>query len=189
MPVRDSELAGAFPSIVRDDARLALSGFPGVNLPAAWSFSVRVGSEVVSLPYRVYADPALIHTDQLTDRQRELVDCLLTRHSDGFVREQHLARIIGSNHVWVPPFVIQLVGEYVIEILHLIHQNLQHLDTSVYATFLRENPEFFATTKQRVASYWDCYHRNYKRDEYVGFKLLDFFQSLLRNSDRPLQQH
>jgi hypothetical protein len=91
------------------------------------TFSVRVGSEDVSIPYRIYHDPALIDTARLTSRQEELLDCLLTRHHSGFVRQEHLGRIVCCNHDWTPPFVVQLVGEYVIEILSLIRENSQIL--------------------------------------------------------------
>jgi hypothetical protein len=135
------------------------------------------------MPGRIHNDPELIHVAQLTELQREIIDCILTRHSDGFVREQNLARIIRSKNAWVPPFVIQLVGEYVIEILRVVHANLQNLDGAAYRTFLRANPAFFATTQRRVISYWNCYYRNYPREQYVGFQLLEFFKSLVGDSD------
>ncbi len=177
----NNELLHAFPAALRDNALLALSAFPENPHPSR-TFSVRVADQVVVLPYRIYHNPALIDTVPLNGVQKELVDCLLTRHNDAFVREEHLTRIISRNHIWIPPFVVQLVGEYVIEILHVIQHNLNLLDASIYEEFLRTNPELLAVTKQRVASYWDCYYRNCRRKEYVGFQLLDFLQSLVGNS-------
>jgi hypothetical protein len=89
--------------------------------------------------------------------QWELLDCLFTRHHDGIVRQKHLALIICSHNIWVPCFVVLLVGEYVVEILQVIQENLTHLETSTYADYVRANPEFLALTEQRVISYWDCY--------------------------------
>jgi hypothetical protein len=87
--------------------------------------------------------------------------------------------------MWIPPFVVQLVGEYVIEILFVIHKNLLNLNTSLYEQFLRMNPGFLAITEQRVISYWNCYHRwNYTRDEYIGFEVLQFFKSLVGKPPR-----
>jgi hypothetical protein len=146
------------------------------------TFPATVADQVVVLPRRIYHNPTLIDTVPLNSLHKELVDCLLTRHHDGFVRERHLTRIISRNHIWIPPFVIQLVGEYVIEILHVIQHNLNHLDTLIYGEFLQVNPELFATTKRRVTSYWNCYYRNCRRDEYAGFQLLDFLESLFVNS-------
>ena len=75
-----------------------------------------------------------------------------------------------------------------LEILRVVQQNLQNLDASTYGSFLRANPEFLATTERRVISYWNCYYRDQKREEYVGFQLLEFFRSLQRNSDRHLSE-
>jgi hypothetical protein len=180
--ISGEQLARSFPLAIRADVQVATSRFPVTRLLGE-NFSVRVGDEVLTLPDRIHTDPALIPLAQLTDLQKEFIDCLLTRHTDGFVREQHLARIIHSRNVWVPPFVIQLVGEYVIEILQVVKRNLQSLDTLVYGNFLRANPDFFATTERRVISYWNCYYRDHKRNGYVGFELLEFFKSLVRNSD------
>jgi hypothetical protein len=185
--ISGDQLACAFPVAIRADVQLATFRFPATRLLLG-NFSVRVEDEVMTLPRRIHNDPALIRLDQLTDLQREAVDCLLTRHSDGFVRQQHLGRIIHSRNVWVPPFVIQLVGEYVIEILQVVKQNLQNLDAFVYGNFLRANPDFFGTTERRVISYWDCYYRDQKREDYVGFQLLEFFRSLQRNIDGPLSE-
>jgi hypothetical protein len=76
--------------------------------------------------------------------------------------------------------VVQLVGEYAIEIIDVIHEHLNLLDRPLYREFLQANPEFFTQTGQRVLSYWDRYHRVHPRDEYGGFKVLEFFKSLGR---------
>jgi hypothetical protein len=107
----------------------------------------------------------------------------LTRHNEGFVRERHLKKIIGANQEWVPPFVVQLVGEYVIEILDVIWNNIHNLDAQLYKDFLADNPTLLARTKQRVVSYWDCYHRDQTRDNYVGFRITEFFDSLSDKSN------
>ena len=156
---------------------MALATFPANRLLGR-SFSVRVSDEELTIPYRLHNDLPLIHANSLTALQQEFASCLLTRHSDGLVREKYLAKIIGVKHSWIPPFVIQLAGEYVIEILRLIHQNLSVLDQALYAQFFHNNPEFLQKTGQRISSYWDCYFRNERREDYVGFKLLGFLQSL-----------
>jgi hypothetical protein len=43
-----------------------------------------------------------------------------------------------------------VVGEYVVEILQVICENLIYLETSIYADFLRSNPEFLELTEKRV---------------------------------------
>lgn len=72
-----------------------------------------------------------------------------------------------------------LLGEYVIEIIRIIEKNLKNLDVSLYSQFLLSNPSFLALTRQRVISYWDCYYRSIRKDEYSGFRVLRFFENLL----------
>lgn len=171
------QLASAFPSNFRQEALQACAAFPATRALGR-TIRIRVCGEPVAIPYRLYLDTTLIHTDSLSSRQREIVDCLLTRHNNGFTRQEHLIRIVSLNSSCVPPFVVQLAGEYVVEILEAIHQSLSTLDKALYTEFLRTNPAFLDLTAQRIASYWDCYHRDTKREDYVGFKILDFFRSL-----------
>jgi hypothetical protein len=177
----DSELANAFPTAVRGDALFALSKLPEPRFPFHPQFSVRVAGEVVSIPTRVYYEQTMVEMLPLSPLQKELLDCLLTRHHNGFVRQVHLERIIHSENVWIPPFVIQLLGEYVIEIFRIIDNNLGNLSVSIYEPFVRFNPQFIALTERRVMSYWNEYYRRYDRAEYLGFRLLRFFKSLAQN--------
>lgn len=174
----NSDLAAAFPSSVRTDALQVVSVLPQPPLNSE-TFSACVSGEVVRIPYRIYHDPALIDRTCLTPRQVELLGCLLTRHHNGFIRKEHLAGIIFANNEWIPPFVVQLAGEYVVEILEFVSSNLDRLDSQLYRTFLHTNPEFFALTKQRVVSYWDCYYREQRQADYAGFKIIAFMEHLL----------
>src|ERR1041385_9223241 len=168
-------LLDAFPLAMRERARVAVEGFPEPEHPAAGKFSVKVSGEVITIPYRLYHSLSQIRTEHLTDLEKELVDCLLTRHHDGFIRQRHLERIVHSGNLWVPPFVIQLLGEYSLEIIGVIDANLSALDDALYREFLHANPKFLALTAQRVVSYWDRYYRVYSKDEYAGFRVLGFF--------------
>jgi hypothetical protein len=134
----------------------------------------------VALPQRIYhRPPSWFGAIQLSTVQKKLVACLMTRHNDGFVRQHYLSQVIRCGSVWVPPFVIQLTGEYVVEILQDIHANLSGLDQTLYGEFLTANPNFLALTEQRMISYWNCYYRRIKREEYIGFQVLTFFKSLV----------
>ena len=152
----------AFPSSVRDDVLTVISVLPE-NPHGVGHFKVQINGEKLEIPVRVYHNPVLINVGKLSDLQRHLVDCILTRHNDGHVRQNYLAKIIDSNHAWVPAYVIQLVGEYVVNILQLIEARLRNLDKDVYRNFLAANSKFLALIEQRVISYWDCYYRNQKR--------------------------
>jgi hypothetical protein len=176
-PQNNMDLLYAFPSNRRDDALAVISVLPE-NLHGKRNFTVRVSNEQLLIPQRLYHDPKLIQVRKLSDTQRHLVDCLLTRHKDGHVRQEHLVKILGVDNPWVPAYVIQLLGEYVIEIQKLIETRLLDLDKSLYSQFLLANPEFLALTEQRVVSYWDCYYRNQKKEDYAGFRVLRFFTEL-----------
>jgi hypothetical protein len=180
----NAALALAFPAAVRDDALRVASVLPEASLKTE-AFSVHIGAETVLIPYRIYHAPALINPAHLTPSQMELMDCLLTRHHSGFVREKHLKNIVDSHSEWVPPFVVQLLGEYVIEILDEIWKNAGNLDPRLYGQFLTKNPLFFALTKQRVASYWDCYHRSQRKEHYAGFKIAELFDRFVGIADGP----
>ena len=146
---------------------------PAAKLPPALPFRVLLAGETVTIPYRIYApEPSPGRLEELSFVQRTVVDCLYTRHHDGWVRQRHAQRIVGHVEAWVAPFVVQLIGEYVDEILQVIHHALVPALTdpgsavnAVYGMFAAENPQFVARTRQRAASYWDCYHR----DRYPAF--------------------
>jgi hypothetical protein len=167
-------LADAFPSFVRNDAAAAIDEL-GENRISGRSdvFPLRLGTETLRIPSRIYFDPPVFQNPQLSPLQRELLDCLLTRHHDGFVRQTHLCRIICSKNVWIPCFVVPPIGEYVIEILQVVLDNASCLEAPHFREFVAENPDFVALTEQRVISYWNCYYRHVKKKDYPGFAILE----------------
>ena len=179
------ELTQAFPSALRKDVLSALSVLSENRYSSRWqAFPVRLGIELLSIPSRIYYDPPVLEAMRLTRLESEILDCLLTRHHDGYVRQKHLARIIRSQNAWVPCFVVPLVGEYVVEILQVVQESLTDLETSIYADFVRANPKFLDLTERRVVSYWDCYYRSIKKEEYPGFLILDFLKSISKDTTR-----
>lgn len=129
-------------------------------------FSVEVSGETLFIPYRVScAVPTADAVAALTATQHLVLSCVLTRHDDGFVRQKYLEQAIGSPEPWVAPYVVQLVGEYVLQIVLAVGRGLTDvgvdgtLQQRVYGRFVADNPSFYRLIRQRVASYWDCYHR------------------------------
>jgi hypothetical protein len=177
---QNSDLVKAFPSIVRSDA-LGLVSLLSEPAHTACTFAVKVSGEALEIPYRIYHDRRSPDVESLTPLQTELWDCLLTRHHDGFIREEYLSKIIDCEHSWIPPFVIQLAGEYVINIIQFVWENIERLPRDIYRDFLLQNPFFYKTTKQRVMSYWDCYYRDRRKADYPGFQILEFLDELQRS--------
>jgi hypothetical protein len=78
--------------------------------------ALTVVGERVEIPYRIYNPLPSIDLAQEGSQVAVAIACLYTRHNDGFVRQMALRRVLGSNEPWTVPFVLQLLGEYVIEI-------------------------------------------------------------------------
>ncbi|TVX91513.1 hypothetical protein [Cohnella terricola] len=149
------------------------------NLSDSYVFDVILNNERLEIPYRTYVNiPAEDLFQNLSIRQQQILSCFLTRHHNGFVRKQYLKRVIKIHEPWVVPFISQLIGEYVVEILFEISKNLVYLDIKEFNKFFDDNREFFFRTKQRVRSYWNCYYKNeYKEFEaYIGNKVITYFE-------------
>jgi hypothetical protein len=175
------ELAHAFPAVIRKDALAVISTLSENRFSSRWwPFSLHSGQEILSLPQRIYYAPPFFETLRFNGLQSEILDCLFTRHHDGFVRQDRLIRIIRSPNVWIPCFVVPLVGEYVVEILRVISENLDYFDKLIYGEFVRSNPDFMNLVEQRVLSYWNCYYRSIQKQHYPGFLILDFLRSLTK---------
>lgn len=145
-------------------------------------YAVVVHGETLMIPMREYL--ALEYdVSVLSPRLMRIMECFYSRHKNGYLREKYLDRIIVDGSEWVVPYVVQLVGEYVIEILDLIHANIDRLDQDAYVKFFLENQAYYQTTKRRVMSYWACYYRHlYGRENYVGFKILAHFDAWLAST-------
>ncbi|MFQ6198827.1 hypothetical protein [Streptomyces sp. NPDC000405] len=180
-----ASLIAAFPVELTGDAEAVLAVMPASRLRPANPFSVTVEGQQVSIPGRLYNDePPPGTVGSLTPRQRQILHCLYSRHCDGTVRQSHLVEIVGSEEPWVAPFIVQLAGEYVLELLVVIGDELHDLATGTprhltYGQFIVDNPAFFARTQRRVVSYWSCYYRSAypSFQDYPGSTLLDLLRS------------
>ncbi|MES2070614.1 MAG: hypothetical protein V4488_09720 [Pseudomonadota bacterium] len=154
--------------------------------PTLDKFQVKLKSETLSIPYRVYYDKEQLLKCVGCSGPEEIVAlCLGTRHFDGYVREKCVKELLLRDEYWVVPFLVQLLGEYVVEIAILIEQSLLSVDGKEYAKFLRENPKYFETLGRRAVSYWDVYYRQQypKLNEYPAARAIALLKKL-RNSDR-----
>ena len=170
--MRRATFAEAFPSELSSDigpVSSALGAFLDYDLG---HFEVAVLNQTVRIPYRLFSPQVAPPLEGLSPRQRQMAQCILTRSSDGYERQAALRDVIDINTAWSIPFVVALIGEYVIEILDDIDLAMPRLQPEVVARFIRENPAFYKLTGDRVASYWNCYYRWHHPRQYVGFKLL-----------------
>lgn len=131
------------------------------STPSGRGFVVHVQGESLFVPERLAcSENALWRViDASKGERRSLALCVGTRHTDGRVREDCLRQVLGVDQAWVAPFVVRLLGEYVIEIVEAIAAALPSLDAAHLAPFVQQNPAFMANTRRRATSYWNCYHR------------------------------
>jgi hypothetical protein len=176
----------AFPSEINEEVKSTLQKISVTSIyETSIFFSVRVDGEELKIPYRLYyKENALDHLNDLTPVQREIVCSIYSRHHDGFVRQKCISEILSSRHSWTTPFIIKIVGEYVIDILVDINERIDVIDKTNLKNFLLSNEEFYKLTKDRVTSYWDCYYRMQypKKENYVGIKLLKYFDKIISDS-------
>ncbi len=136
-----------------------------------------LNGETLRIPYRIYATEPPAHlVNEFSEQQRIALCCLFTRHHSGFVRERTLREVLrGDPAPWIYPFAIQLLGEYVIEILEVLWTRRDLLRSEQCVTFLNDNPKFVALTKKRIVSYWNCYFRllSPRLVDYIGFRIAD----------------
>jgi hypothetical protein len=126
-----------------------------------WGRIVVDGDEV-RIPYRHYQEPSA----EVSEPRAEIVrQAWLTRSSRGRLRQLALRTLFEAPASWHVPFVLQLCGEYVIEIgrdvavyaSSALPRDLPMI--AAYRQFWRENPDFVALTYARVGSYWGAYYR------------------------------
>lgn len=178
-----SMLAEAFPANHRFEALSAGDAVARVLDPSQWTerFTVQADGQSVLIPARLH-----FASDQIpmaeSDEAWRFARALQTRSNDGFERQRAARDVIADLQPWAAPFIVALIGEYIVEILDDIHAALTPGNARTLAAFIVQNEAYWSTTKRRVVSYWDVYYRSrrsgetrhtYRRDEYIGFKLID----------------
>jgi len=172
----------AFPSAIHRDVEMALTCMPVSEWPPSLNDigPVEINEEQLRIPFRFYSsDPDSSCLQRLNERQRLILNAIYTRHSSGYIRERCVKPLLFSDEVWIPPFVIQLLGEYVLEIIQVLAEHLAVFPASPYLRFARENGTLLQLVRQRIASYWNCYYRfTFTRlKEYPAFRILELIET------------
>ncbi len=179
-------LAEAFPSEHRAAALLAGEAVARVLAARQWTerFAVQVEGQGVLIPARLhFASDRLGLTE--SDEAWRFACALQTRSNNGFERQRAVRNLLADLQPWAAPFIVALIGEYIIEILDDIAASLTPENTRTLGAFVIQNEAYWNTTKRRVISYWDVYYRSvrrsetrrlYRRDDYIGFKLIDLLE-------------
>jgi len=152
-----------------------------MHMPSGTLVSVRVGEERLEIPYRVYYDKQQLAKAIAGPGESACIAlCLGTRHYDGFLRENCLRHLLDVDADWVAPFVLQLLGEYVIELVRTIHDRFMEGVEEKYRVFYRRNTGYCESLERRAISYWSAYYRGRfpRYQDYPGVMAL----ALLRNA-------
>lgn len=174
-------LAAAFPVEHRASATLAGMDVSRRLAPRQWTerFAVQVGRETVLIPARLHLAS---HRPSLAEDVDAwlFARALQTRSNDGYERQRALRDLLADAQPWTAPFIVALIGEYVVELLYDISAAMTPEIEQTIGTFIVHNPNYWNTIKRRVTSYWNVYYRARwlggldraeRRDEHVGFRL------------------
>ena len=178
-----SMLAEAFSANHRLEALSAGDAVARLLAPRQWTerFTVQADGQGVLIPARLH-----FASDRLgiaaSDTAWRYARALQTRSNDGFERQRAARDVMADLQPWTAPFIVALIGEYIVEILDDIFAALTPHDAQTIATFIVQDEAYWSMIKRRIMSYWNVYYRSsrssetrhfYRRDEYVGFRLID----------------
>ena len=167
----------AFPRTLEDTARSVSAAVSKGELhkPHANAYYAQLRGETLQLPARVYYESeALREVCARSGAEGTVAQCLGTRHNDGFMRQQCAIQLLESDQYWAVPFIIHLLGEYVIEVIAPIERMLQEGVRPAFREFVAENPAYMVTLEKRAISYWDCYYRRRfpNKSDYPGLRAI-----------------
>ena len=126
-------IENCFPIEAKNDALYIFNNFDfNEKYPIFDPFNVVVAGSDIAIPTRMYADDVQLKLlSNFSEIQQEMLLCLFTRHHSGYVREKCLQQIISSQQKFVVPYILELLGDYVIEIVNCIYQNRVSLKISM----------------------------------------------------------
>ena len=151
------DLSLAFPSALRPTVGAFTDNAGWRPEIRHYTYQVMFDGDTLTIPSRLYVDRGLLwDNDGLDATERGIAWCLGTRHHNGYVREGCLVQLLAAPQAWMAPFIVHLVGEYVIEIVQRIEAALPGLAPEMQAAlgaFVRENPRYLDTIERRTISY------------------------------------
>ncbi len=182
-------LRNGFPTTQKIDYKKILSIIPtntfnNVHLSeCALNIYYTINGDEIHFPYRIYnldvKDDDLL---TLSQTEQNIVHCIYTRSSNGYVREKHLKALLDTDFEYFAlPYILKISDEYVVEILELTYEKLKDRDNSDLKQFCCENKSSFCKSYSRMISYWDLFYSGKYYDKslkvyptyksYVGRKL------------------
>lgn len=113
-------------------------------------------NESITLTGRIFfSEPTPELENNLSGTQKQILNCIYTRHFDGHIREKRLKYLLNIDYEWVLPFKLQLLGEFVIEILFELDKHITDNNSRGYKQLTLDNKKYWQQTKSRIVSWWD----------------------------------
>lgn len=132
------------------------------------------------IPQRIYNPSPPTGLSPSPSLEALLLACVYSRHHNGYVRQAAARGLLECDEPFVAPFLVQLLGEYVVEIVVDIADRIEATDQlpTGLVEFVRENPDFTELTTARAHSYWSAYHRRRYVDsqDYPALRALSLLQ-------------
>ncbi len=179
IPIKSSTecIIRAFPLYLRNDVKLIcknlnFSEYFYYDDSTEWLLS---SGEVITMPYRIVIEDEFGgDLLSLTPIQKTIYHCIMSRSSDGYVREKHIKALLENEMPeWAIPYVIKICDEYVVEILQTVYDTLSQQNCRKYKEICALNFEYIKRAHTRMISYWNEFYRwdCYKYENYIGKKL------------------
>lgn len=168
------DLTAAFPAKVASDASLAAKTVETMLHPRQVTevFAVLSCGEPVRIPARLHFATEALTLEPGTSAWL-MARALQSRSNDGYQRQRAARDLLANLRPWTAPFIMALLGEYIVEILVDIEAGLTPESAAILAACIRENPAYWDLIKRRIMSYWHVYHRlAYSRTGYPGFRMI-----------------
>ena len=178
--VNRQKLLNAFPTELKQDVEIVVNFLLDKNFdihPTVVQEVILNGQKLI-IPGRVYFDNLSDTTgNNLTLTQQTILNCIYLRHHNGFVRQKRLEKLVDNiDDYFVIPYIFQLLGEYVIEILEVVDKHINDKTINNYLKFFIENPKYRQQTESRMISYWNVYYRRTKHkklNDYIGRQIFN----------------
>lgn len=179
--VNRQKLLNAFPTDLKQNVEIVADFLLDKNFdiqPTVEQEIILNGQKLI-IPRRVYFDnPTETTGNHLTNMQQTILNCIYLRHHNGFVRQRKLEKLINNtNDYFIIPYIFQLLGEYVMEILEVADKHINDKTIGNYLKFSAENTKYRQQTESRMISYWNKYYRattTYRKlNNYIGKQIFD----------------
>jgi hypothetical protein len=142
------------------------------------------------IPRRLYSAVGVVDAAMAETGEAALVAaCVGSRSHDGFLRQRSIERLLGDLRPWTIPFVVEALGDYVIEIIETLDGRVPGTLGPEFGHYLAANEKHFVTLSRRCVSYWNEYDRyRYESryplwNEYPGARVIADLVTAARSVD------